>query len=267
MPGGRAAKVLDALNDFLNRAESHDNDVNYDASAAGPIACFSYVHQLGIQAIAVNLVHTAPLANSRQWPLCWQSSRFKSIFRFWNTCKLRTLTSATDEMNALNPPGRRQCFATTTVRNDLPTLEAAHAAYMDSTASLRSLKVKGLVFTLVMQPLLPAWSRKGDPNPLGLDDSPADEPLVIVSFTVNWDEAQNDAIVKDLIKRTVTNIEKVAKDRGTGHRYRYLNYCAEWQSPFQGYGAENLECMRHVSKKYDPDGLFQKGCPGGFKLF
>ena len=266
LPGGRATKVIAAFNDFLNRVDSPDQTPKYDSNAAGPIACFSYIHQLGVQVIAVNLVHTLPRSDSRQWPPCWQTSRFKPLFRLWSTCKLRTLTSATDEMNALNPPGRRQCFGTTTVKNDLHTLTATHAAYTDTISSFRTLKIKGLVFTLVMQPLLPAWSCKGDPNPLGLADSPANEPLVIVSFTVNWDEAQNDDVVKGLTRRTVEKIEELAEERGMGHRYRYLNYCGEWQKPFEGYGPENLEFLREVSKKYDPDGLFQKACPGGFKL-
>jgi len=33
-----------------------------------------------------------------------------------------------------------------------------------------------------------------------------------------------------------------------------------------GYGEESLERMKGVSKKYDPEGVFQRGVPGGFKL-
>lgn len=68
----------------------------------------------------------------------------------------------------LNLPGRRQVFATTTIQNDAATLTAAHAAYRDAFASVRRERVKGLVWTLVLQPLLPDWVRKGDANPLGL---------------------------------------------------------------------------------------------------
>jgi hypothetical protein len=45
-----------------------------------------------------------------------------------------------------------------------------------------------------------------------------------------------------------------------------LNYCAEWQRPFESYGEENWQFLKEMSKKYDPEGLFQKGCVGGFKL-
>ena len=167
-------------------------------------------------------------------------------------------------MNTLNPPGRRQVFATTTTKNDPATLAAAHATYLDAIASIRPVNVKGLVWTLVLQPLLPYWVRKSDANPLGLHDT--NEPLVIVSFTVNWDKLQDDEFVKTTTRRVVEQIEAIAAANKTGHRYRYLNYCAEWQRPFEGYGEENWRFLQGVSRKYDPVGLFQRGCVGGFKL-
>lgn len=168
-------------------------------------------------------------------------------------------------MNALNPPGRRQLFATTTIKNDPATLAAAHVAYCDAIASIRRVDVKGLLWTLVLQPLPPDWVRKGDTNPLGLHDG-THEALVIVSFTVNWAEHRNDEFVKTTTRRAVEQIDAFALANKTGHRYRYLNYCAEWQKPFESYGSENWRFLQDVSRRYDPDGLFQRGCDGGFKL-
>ena len=156
-------------------------------------------------------------------------------------------------------------FGNVTIRNDTATLTAVHTSYCDAFASLRPKNVKGLVFTLVLQPLLPDWVRKGDPNPLGFHDG-VNEPLVIVSLTVNWDEIQNDTLVKTTTRRCVEHIESIAAANKTGHPYRYLNYCQEWQKPFEGYGKENLQFLHGVSRRYDLDGLFQKGCIGGFKL-
>ena len=265
MPAYQATKVLAAFHEFLDRADSGDPRTSYDKDAAGPIACFSYIQKLGVQAISVNLVYTKPLDDQKRWPACWSTSTLGSLWRLWSTCKIRTLTSATDEMNALNPPGRRQVFANTTIKNDLATLAAAHAAYRDAIASIRRVNVKGLVWTLVLQPLLPDWGRKGDANPLGLNDC-AEEPLVIVSFTVNWDERRDDEFIKTTTRRTVEQIDAFAAANKTGHRYRYLNYCADWQRPFEGYGRENWRFLQRVSRRYDPDGFFQRGCAGGFKL-
>ena len=87
-----------------------------------------------------------------------------------------------------------------------------------------------------------------------------------MSFTVNWDKSRDDEFVKTTTRRTVEQIEAFAAANTTGHRYRNLNYCAEWQRPFEGYGEENLGFLQGVSRKYDPEGLFQRGCVGGFKL-
>ena len=164
----------------------------------------------------------------------------------------------------LNPPGRRQVFGTVTIKNDPATIAAAHTAYCDGIASIRRAKLKDVSWTLVLQPLLPDWAGKGDSNPLGLHD--VKEPLVIVSFTVNWPDHHDDEFIKSTMRQALEQIEAFAAANDTGHRYRYLNYCAEWQHPFEGYGEENLKFLQGVSRKYDPEGLFQKGCSGGFKL-
>lgn len=257
MPGFQAPRVLAAFHQCVNKVNAHDDH------AAGPMACFSYVQQLGIEVITVNLVYTKPPEKENAWPICFENSPFSSIWRLWSTCKTRTLTSATDELNSLSPYGLRQLFATTTIKNDPATIAAAHAAYKDGIASLN--RVKGMAWTFVLQPFLPEWMRKGDANPMGFDNDD-DEPLVLVGFTNNWDEASDDDFVKSVTRRIIEQIDEAAAANGTGHRYRYLNYCAEWQKPFESYGEENWRFMKEVSKKYDPDQFFQKGCIGGFKL-
>lgn len=261
LPAFQSTKVLAALHECVNREDSGDTRNRYDEHAAGPIVCFSYMQKLGIQAIAVNLVYTK-CPDNQNWPSCWQSFSFGSLWRLWSTCKLRTLTSATDEMNMLNPPGRRQVFATTIIKNDPATLAATHELYRDAIASIRG--VKGLLWTLVLQPLLSHWVHKGDANPLGLDDCA--EPLIIVSFTVNWDEARDDVLIKFTTRHAIERIDAVAGANNTGHRYRFLNYCAEWQNPFASYCDDNWRFLKEISRRYDPDGLFQLGCTGGFKL-
>ncbi len=259
IPPFEAPRVLSTFH------ESIDSVVAKDEYAAGPLACFTYLQQLGIQAIAVNLVHTNPPKNEKKWPVCWQNSGFTKLWRFWSSCQVRTLTSATDEMSVLNPPGRRQEFATTTIQNDRATIEAAHKAYRDAIATVRQHNIKKMSWTLVLQPLLPIWARKGDPNPLGLD-SGSDNPLVIVSFTVNWVLAKDDATVQKITREAIEQIDAFAEKHGTDHRFRYMNYCGGWQSPFRGYGEENEQFLREISRKYDPEGIFQKACVGGFKL-
>ncbi|RDW66556.1 hypothetical protein BP6252_10191 [Coleophoma cylindrospora] len=265
MPARQSTKVLAAFYDVVRRADPSHPGTSYDPHAAGPLASFTFLQPLGLQAVAVNLVHTDPPETEKKWPVYWEQSPFKPIWRLWSTCKVRTLTSATDELHALNPPGRRQVFGTTTIKNDPATLAAAHKAYHDAIASIRRANIKGLSWTLVLQPLAPEWVRKGNASPHFLRDA-TDEPLVIVSFTNNWVESRDDAFVQQTTRHAIEQIDAFAAAHGTGHRFRFLNYCADWQKPFEGYGEENLRFLREVSTQYDPDGLFQKGCAGGFKL-
>jgi hypothetical protein len=261
----QASNVLLAFHEYLDQVVSNDQGKTYDQYAAGPLACFTYLSKSGIKAIAVHLAHTELPKHHRAWPQCWRKSRFALLWRLWSTCKIRSLVSATDELHALNLPGRRQTWGTTTVKNDHATLETAHDAYRAGIESIRQAGIKDTSWTLVLQPLLPDWARKGQPNALGLDEFP-DEPLVIVQFTVNWALSANDEKIEEVTRTAIERIDLFAQENQTSHRYRYLNYCGSWQKPFPSYGADNLEFLRGVSREYDPDGLFQRGCPGGFKL-
>lgn len=46
----------------------------------------------------------------------------------------------------------------------------------------------------------------------------------------------------------------------------HLNYADKSQAVLQSYGEENVRQIREVATKYDPDQVFQKLCPGGFKI-
>ena len=45
-----------------------------------------------------------------------------------------------------------------------------------------------------------------------------------------------------------------------------MNYAAPFQDPIGSYGKENKSRLQASSKKYDHEGLFQKGVPGGWNL-
>lgn len=203
--------------------------------------------------ISVNIVHTRPDENEKKWPRSWRTSAFALIWRFWSTCKVRTLTSAGDEMSSLNPSGKRQVLATTTIKNEPAALASAHGAYRAGIDAMR--RVRGGSWTLVLQPILPEWTRKGDGNPLGLDEGPS-EPLLMVSFTVNWSDARDDAHARATTRHAVETIDRMAAETGNGHRYWYLNYYDEWQRPFKGYGEENWRFLKGVSRKYNLERLF-----------
>ncbi|KAK8877503.1 FAD-binding protein [Apiospora arundinis] len=47
----------------------------------------------------------------------------------------------------------------------------------------------------------------------------------------------------------------------------YANYADNSQSPYKSWGADSVSKLQAASRKYDPEGVFQKRVPGGFKVF
>lgn len=128
--------------------------------------------------------------------------------------------------------------------------------------------VPGFVLTLTIQPIPPAITSKSAElggNSLGLD--PSDGALVLCLISATWDTAADDGEIGSAAKSLNSQIVNAAKAKGLFNEYIYLNYADDFQDPIGGYGAANKARLRAVSKKYDPNQVFQKNVPGGFKLF
>lgn len=65
----------------------------------------------------------------------------------------------------------------------------------------------------------------------------------------------------------VTELGNYAKSIGKDNEYLYLDYAYYTQNPLRSYGSKNLQKLRDVGRKYDPNQVFQIQVPGGFKLF
>lgn len=96
MTSSKVSQLIDAFHQFTESKPGV-----YDEYAAGPLVCFSYVQKIGIRALSTYLVYTKP----EKWPKCYDG--FKSIGRIWSTVKIRSLTSATNELDSSSPPGLR----------------------------------------------------------------------------------------------------------------------------------------------------------------
>lgn len=126
----------------------------------------------------------------------------------------------------------------------------------------------GLVWTTLSQHLLPIVIEKTaglGGNSLGLDA--ADGPRIITLVAATWDNAADDEAVTAAAKSVIKQIEHAAKSRGVYDPFKYLNYAYAGQAVFEGYGRKSKWYLQAISKKYDPQGVFQKQVPGGFKLF
>lgn len=87
-----------------------------------------------------------------------------------------------------------------------------------------------------------------------------------MSISVSWANVADDERIMAAAQAITTESEQLANSRGLGSSYIYQNYAAKYQKVFDGYGKQNHDRLRAISRKYDPSGVFQKLQPGYFKL-
>lgn len=138
-------------------------------------------------------------------------------------------------------------------------------AWNRSVAALGA--VRGMQYRLLLEPIPEIAYKKGVPgtNSLGLYDEKGG--LVIVALAIGWVNASDDALIYQVAKDTIAEIDKEAKKLNQHFDYKYLNYASPWQKVIRSYGVEDEKKLKAISKKYDPQGVFQKNVPGGFKIF
>jgi len=86
--------------------------------------------------------------------------------------------------------------------------------------------------------------------------------LVEAQWTLESDDEKMLAWVQNITE--TIHSHNLAK--GLGQDFIYLNDAADYQKPFDVIPAENLERMKSIRAKYDPDLVFRKLCSGGYKL-
>ncbi len=102
-------------------------------------------------------------------------------------------------------------------------------------------------------------------NSLGLPKGVTD--VVITDMTVGWNNASDDATMVAFLDTMLSRQTQALISKGVYIPFIYLNYAGASQDPIGSYGYSIKSQLQTVSKKYDPNGVFQTLVPGGFKLF
>lgn len=176
-----------------------------------------------------------------------------------NSMRMTNLVSAAEEQAEQARTGVRCAHMNTTVKAEVPTLHAAAEIFKPGVEKVVS--VDGMVSSLILQSCPVSLLKRTEPaggNVLGLN------PLVSILILLYWNEQSDDEVVLGTARGVIEEIDKDAAARGTLVPYKSLNYASDFQDPIGSYGQENREKLQEASRRYDPDGLFQKGVPGGF---
>ncbi|KAK8045538.1 FAD-binding domain-containing protein [Apiospora rasikravindrae] len=183
-----------------------------------------------------------------------------------NSMKIQTLVEAATEQSDAGQSKIRCLYMNVCVKADVDTLTTGGDIWCEELEPVKD--ASGLMCSYTLQPYpvsqLQRTSANGG-NVLGLD--PSNGPVINVLLLSYWADKKDDARVISFMQKALKRIERNADDRGQLVPFIYWNYAFSDQDALRSYGEENVQKLQAASKKYDPDGVFQTACPGGFKLF
>jgi hypothetical protein len=159
----------------------------------------------------------------------------------------------------------RQYWASITIKPDIALMETFYQKWQETLAKVKD--SEGFIFSFGFHPITKALleqSQKAGGNAMKIP--PSDGPLFVVLINPAWKLAKDDALIFAEVENFVKELRSLARDKGLLHRYIFTNYGYSKDDVIAGYGEESVSRLRATSQKYDPEGVFQKGVPGGFKL-
>ncbi|CAJ2500461.1 Uu.00g033140.m01.CDS01 [Anthostomella pinea] len=178
-----------------------------------------------------------------------------------NTLRLHTLAEASREQAGEVSTLQRSAYMNTHVRANIACLLAGAKIWQAALEPIKS--CEGLICSYTLQPyplsLLAASDTKGG-NSLGLDA--AHGPVVSIALLGYWNNAGDDDRILNAFKGALEKIDQEAKTSGQALDFKFMNYSFTFQDPIGSYGSENKMRLQDVSRKFDPEDVFQKGVPG-----
>ena len=96
----------------------------------------------------------------------------------------------------------------------------------------------------------------------------ADNNVFSVGWTtlVDWTNEKDDELVRSVAIGTAAKWKEFGEQRGSHIPFLDMNDASREQDPLSSYGKDNLEKLKAVARKYDPERLFQRLQGGGFLL-
>jgi hypothetical protein len=166
-------------------------------------------------------------------------------------------------------PTPSDTFFTTTFKNDARILTKASDLHNELVEELKAFIPDGDFITQCsFQPLSAIFGQRtveAGGNMLGLDRQKTNDILFLAVAMVRTPE--QDAFARPKVQEWVQSINDFAAAIEGGQRaWRFLCYSDGSQNPLASYGHENVKKMKEVAAKYDPEQVFQKLVPGGFKI-
>lgn len=196
-----------------------------------------------------------------------------------NTLEFTTMSDMATQTAAGVSDGHNDMFiAGTTVGKDYDSLlqgvQITNKVFYSQVPKLYDLIGEENVISasLNWQPIGPLWvsgSKTSNPigNSLGIDVENKGTYLCWAE-TVEWDGSEWDDVVLEWAQNTTEKVNAATRAAGIYDAFTYIGDSSGFQlhEIFPGYGSASTEQLLEVSRKYDPQRVFQNLLPGGFKI-
>lgn len=157
---------------------------------------------------------------------------------------------------------------TITIKNDVSIVAKASELLFQLGKELQGHVSNGEFSTHVaFQPIPRLYAEKAKAaggNVLGLDEYTYDAIMLQASASVKTAEMAD--WVRPRVQALVDDLRAFAVSRDGFVPWTYLNYAHSSQDVLRSYGPDNVRRIKAAAAKYDPKGVFQTLCPGGFKI-
>ncbi|KAF4912109.1 (S)-mandelate dehydrogenase [Colletotrichum fructicola] len=165
------------------------------------------------------------------------------------------------------PTGYRQVWLTLTGKNDARFIRRAVEAqskFIENWKNTQDADFLNYITFQAMPALLFRHSVEKGGNVIGMDREKCNAILFQMQHMVRSADAEKEARGQLVALRKELKDYSVAE--GIDVEWEYLGYADSNQDPLSTYGPENIKLLKEVAAKYDPEQVFQKRVPGGFKI-
>ncbi|TVY75120.1 Bifunctional solanapyrone synthase [Fusarium oxysporum f. sp. cubense] len=237
-------RVFQAFTDLLD-SSTYDPDASLVTSLLYSSASKGW-------SLSASAVYTKPVS---------QPKIFKGLSDVPHTKLVNNITTLAEFANEKDTPPLNWLFATLTLKPSAQNMQHMFETLNNTIYSFNP--QDGVTWSIAFEPLVAAMLEGSKhTNVLGLKTA-HDGYIVLISAL--WPNSSVNSNVEAKAKEVLSVWEEDARAKGLLQKFQYLNYAAPYQKPFESYGADELEFLRSVSKRYDPAQILQKRV-GGFKL-
>ena len=152
----------------------------------------------------------------------------------------------------------------TTYYLDLPLLHHTYDLWQRSYDSVH--KCAGIMWSMSFQLITPTMISRSPFLQEAIPTLSANtKPILVAQLCGTWKESKDTATIEAIGAKLINDIDLTAKNDNKQTGYIYLNYAHAGQNVF-GEGRRK-GWLQEISRKYDPEGIFQRCVTGGIKLF